>query len=123
MPCIESRSSVLVTRRYPEGSTRPLHEAGLDVDQWDSEEPMARGVLLAKARSVHAILASITERIDQELVDAAPLLEVVAEYGVGYDNIDVPACTRRGVVVCNTPGVLAETTADLTWALQASRTW
>jgi len=66
---------------------------------------------------VHGLLASITERVDQELLDAAPALRVVAEYGVGYDNIDVEACTRRGVVVCNTPGVLAETTADLTWSL------
>jgi glyoxylate reductase len=78
---------------------------------------MPRDVLLAKVRGVQGILASVTERIDQEVLDAAPSLKVVAEYGVGYDNIDVPACTRRGVVVCNTPGVLAETTADLTWAL------
>jgi glyoxylate reductase len=63
------------------------------------------------------MLASITERIDQQLLDRAPSLQVVAEYGVGYDNIDVEACTRRGVVVCNTPGVLAETTADLTFSL------
>jgi glyoxylate reductase len=78
---------------------------------------MSREVLLAKVGGVHGILASITERIDQELLDAAPALRVVAEYGVGYDNIDVEACTRRGVIVCNTPGVLADTTADLTWSL------
>jgi glyoxylate reductase len=78
---------------------------------------MSRALLLEKVGGVHAILASVTERIDQEVLDAAPALRVVAEYGVGYDNIDVDACTRRGVIVCNTPGVLADTTADLTWSL------
>jgi glyoxylate reductase len=109
--------SVLVTRSYPEGSTQPLYDAALDVHQWPDEQPMSRSRLLQEVSGVQGILAAITERVDQELLDAAPSLEVVAEYGVGYDNIDVPACTRRGVVVCNTPGVLAETTADLTWAL------
>jgi glyoxylate reductase len=111
---------VLVTRRFPDGSIQPLFEAGLDVEQWPAEEPMARAVLLRKVAHVEGLLASVTERIDQELLDAAPALRVVAEYGVGYDNIDVAACTRRGVLVCNTPGVLAETTADLTWALLLS---
>ncbi len=109
--------TVLVTRSFPEGSTQPLHDAGLDVRQWQHEEPMTRDALLSEVRQVRGILASVTERVDQELLDAAPSLQVVAEYGVGYDNIDVAACSRRGIVVCNTPGVLAETTADLTWAL------
>jgi glyoxylate reductase len=113
----DARPSVLVTRRFPDGCTRPLLEAGLDVQQWQPEEPMSREVLLQKVGSVQGMLASVTERVDQELLDAAPGLRVVAEYGVGYDNIDVEACTRRGVLVCNTPGVLAETTADLTWSL------
>jgi glyoxylate reductase len=89
----------------------------VDVDQWQPEEPMSRALLLEKVGGVQAILASVTERIDQEVLDAAPTLRVVAEFGVGYDNIDVDACTRRGVIVCNTPGVLSETTADLTWSL------
>jgi glyoxylate reductase len=59
----------------------------------------------------------ITERIDQELLDAAAELKVVATFGVGYDHIDVAACTKRGVAVCNTPGVLVETVADLTLGL------
>jgi glyoxylate reductase len=117
MPTDESQPSVLITRRFPEGSTQALLDARLDIRQWEKEEPMSRDVLLGEVHGVRAILASVTERIDQELLDAVPSLKVVAEYGVGYDNIDVAACTRRGVIVCNTPGVLAETTADLTWAL------
>jgi len=89
----------------------------LDILQWEHEDPMSRAILLGNVKSIKGMLASITERLDQELLDAAPSLRVVAEYGVGYDNIDVGACSRRGIVVCNTPGVLAETTADLTWAL------
>src|SRR5689334_3304753 len=102
-----SRPSVVVTRGYPDGGTRPLLEADLDVDQLQPEERMSRALLLEKVGGVQAILASVTERIDQEVLDAAPALRVVAEFGVGYDNIDVDACTRRGVIVCNTPGVLA----------------
>jgi glyoxylate reductase len=108
---------VLVTRRYPEGATQPLLSAGLDVDQWPQEDPMSRSLLLSKVSGVRGLLAAITERVDSSLLEAAPALRVVAEYGVGYDNIDVAACSARGVVVCNTPGVLASTTADLTWAL------
>src|SRR5215471_8665732 len=110
-------ATVLVTRLFPEGATRPLLDAGLDVRQWPAEAPMERAELLTQVGDVHAILASVTERIDQELLDAALALQVVAEYGVGYDNIDVDACSRRQILVCNTPGVLADTTADLTWSL------
>ena len=64
------------------------------------------------------ILTLLTDRVDDELLDAAgPGLRVVSNYAVGFDNIDVAACARRGVAVGNTPGVLTETTADLAWAL------
>ena len=64
------------------------------------------------------VLSLLTERIDDEVLDAAgPQLQVVANMAVGYDNVDVEACRRRGVVVTNTPDVLTEATADLTWAL------
>src|SRR5690242_206057 len=99
----ERRPSVLVTRRYPDGATQPLIDSGIDVDQWDTETPMSRETLLQKVSGVEGLLASITERIDAEVLDRAPQLRVVAEYGVGYDNIDVAACTSRGIVVCNTP--------------------
>ena len=64
------------------------------------------------------LLALLTDRVDDELLDAAgPGLRVVSNYAVGFDNVDVPACTRRGIAVGNTPGVLTETTADLAWTL------
>jgi glyoxylate reductase len=74
--------------------------------------------LLAHVRGVDAVLSLLTDRIDDELLDAAgPQLKVVANLAVGFDNIDVAACTRRGIPVGNTPGVLTETTADLAFIL------
>jgi glyoxylate reductase len=63
------------------------------------------------------LLTLLTERIDEALLNALPTVKVVSNMAVGFDNIDVDACTRRGVVVCITPDVLTETTADFTWAL------
>ena len=75
-------------------------------------------ILLEKVRGVDGLLSLLTDRVDDELLDAAgPQLKVVSNFAVGYDNIDVAACTRRGVAVGNTPGVLTETTADLAFAL------
>ncbi len=113
----DERPSVLVTRRIPEESLQPLRDAGVDIRQWESDDPMPREVLLAEAAPVRGLLPMVSDRVDAELLDAAPLLKVVGNYAVGYDNIDLSACTQRGVVACNTPGVLTETTADLAWAL------
>ena len=113
----DERPIVLVTRRIPDEGPRILRDAGLEVRQWESDEPIPREKLLAEVASAHGLLCMTTDRVDQALLDAAPRLRVVGNFAVGYDNIDVPACTRRRVVACNTPGVLAETTADLTWAL------
>jgi glyoxylate reductase len=73
---------------------------------------------LQRVSGCDGILTLLTDRVDDELLDAAgPGLRVVSNYAVGYDNVDVAACVRRGVAVGNTPGVLTETTADLAWAL------
>jgi lactate dehydrogenase-like 2-hydroxyacid dehydrogenase len=74
--------------------------------------------LLKRVAGCDGILTLLTDRVDDELLDAAgPVLRVVSNYAVGFDNVDVAACARRGVAVGNTPGVLTETTADLAWAL------
>lgn len=78
---------------------------------WPPEELARR--LAGKA----AAMATVMDRFDEPLLAAAPELKVIANIAVGYNNIDVPACTRRGIRVTNTPGVLDDTTADLTWAL------
>ncbi|HEX7000902.1 MAG TPA: D-glycerate dehydrogenase [Trueperaceae bacterium] len=109
---------MFVTRRLPEAGLAPLREAGLRVDVHDSDDPIARVDLLSHAAGASALITLMSERVDDELLDAAgPQLKVVANYAVGYDNIDVPACHRRGVVAANTPGVLDDATADMAFAL------
>jgi glyoxylate reductase len=102
----------------------PLQEAGLsllrgkiDYEIWEKEGAPVREDLLRGLGEVEGLLCSSPIRVDGELLDAAPKLKVVSNYGVGYDNIDVPEATRRGVRVTNTPDVLTPATADLTFAL------
>jgi glyoxylate reductase len=90
---------------------------GLEIDQWDEERPIPREELLRRAAFADAIVATLSDRVDAELLAAAPRLRVVANHAVGYDNVDVAACTTRRVWVCNTPDVLTDATADLTFAL------
>jgi len=108
---------VLVTRRIPEAGLRPVLEQ-TEADLWEDELPPPREELLRRVAGVEGLLSLLTDRVDEELLDAAgPQLKVVSNFAVGFDNIDVPACTRRGIPVGNTPGVLTETTADLAFAL------
>jgi lactate dehydrogenase-like 2-hydroxyacid dehydrogenase len=111
------RPRVFVTRRIPDEGLRQVLEA-TDADIWDGELPPPRDELLRRVAGVDGLLALLTDRVDDELLDAAgPNLRVVSNYAVGFDNVDVPACTRRGIPVGNTPGVLTETTADFAWTL------
>jgi len=88
-----------------------------DLRVWGSPGPVPRDVFLEEAGVAEGIFTLLTDRVDRELLDASPRLRVVANMAVGYDNIDVAECTRRGILVTNTPGVLTETTADLALAL------
>jgi len=114
---VTGRPRVFVSRRIPEEGLRPIAEAA-DTDLWPDDLPPPRDELLRRVAGVDGLLALLTDRVDDELLDAAgPQLRVVSNYAVGFDNVDVPACTRRGVAVGNTAGVLTETTADLAFAL------
>jgi len=113
----DARPHVFVARRIPDEGLRRIQEVA-DAEIWPDDLPPPRDVLLQKVAGCDGILALLTDRVDDELLDAAgPQLKVVSNYAVGFDNVDVPACTRRGVAVGNTPGVLTETTADLAWTL------
>jgi glyoxylate reductase len=90
----------------------------LEVEYWSGNERPPRPEVLKRVAGKDALICLLTEKVDRELLDAAgPNLRIVANVAVGYDNIDVPACTERSVAVTNTPGVLDETTADFTWTL------
>lgn len=109
---------VLITRRVPPPAVELLQSAGCSVESFEQEEPPTRAEILRQVAGVHAMIAMLSERIDAELLDAAgPGLRVVANFAVGIDNVDLAACAARGVRVTNTPGVLTDATADLTWAL------
>ena len=107
---------IFVTRRIPESALGPLRPFS-EVKIWKSDDAVPRHVLLREAGNAVALLATISEKIDPELLDHAPLLKIVANMAVGYDNVDVPALTNRGVLLTNTPGVLTQTTADLVFGL------
>jgi len=106
-----------VTRRLPQPALdiiRPI----ADFTLWDREDvPPAREVLLREVTQVDGLLSLLTDRIDGEVMDAAPRLRVVSNFAVGFDNIDIPAATQRRIVVTNTPEVLTETVADFAFCL------
>lgn len=106
-----------VTNRIPGPAIELLRQAGA-VRSDEREEAIPRADLLALVQGADAVLTLLHDQVDEELLEAAgPQLRCVANVAVGYDNVDVEAATRRGVVVTNTPGVLDDATADLTMAL------
>ncbi|HYY80295.1 MAG TPA: D-glycerate dehydrogenase [Actinomycetes bacterium] len=112
-----ARPRVLVTRRLPAPVLERL-AAACELEVWSGEGVMSREELLARVAGRAGLLTLLTDRVDAELLDAAgPGLRVVANYAVGFDNLDLDACTARGVLATNTPDVLTEATADLAWAL------
>ncbi len=110
-------SHVFVTRPLPAPGIGLLSDSGFEVRSNPEDRPLSREELLAGVREADALVCMLSDRIDRELLDSAPMLKVVANYAVGYDNIDVGAARKRGIEVTNTPGVLTEATADLAWAL------
>lgn len=105
-------------------STRPLFQAArtildqhFQVDYWKPPERIGRDELLKRVADKDGLVCLLTEKVDEELLTAAPKLRIAATVSVGYDNIDVAACTKHKVVATNTPGVLDDTTADFAWTL------
>ncbi len=114
---VDERWPVLVTRRLPAPAMQRISER-CDVTLHEGPLAIPRDRLLQDIRGKVGAVTLLTDRVDDEFLDAAgPQLGIVANYAVGFDNIDVEACTRRGVLCSNTPDVLTETTADTAWAL------
>jgi glyoxylate reductase len=110
------RPKVYITRQIPEEGLNIIKEVA-DMKIWEDEMPPSREVLLGEIEWVDGLVSLLTDKIDAELMEKAKKLKVVSNYAVGFDNIDLKEATRRGIMVTNTPGVLTETTADLTFAL------
>jgi glyoxylate reductase len=107
---------VFVTRIIPDGGLNTI-KAAFETDVWEHEKPPTKEELIERAKDCTALVSLLSDSIDREVIEALPNLKVIAQYAVGYNNIDLDAAHERGIVVTNTPGVLTETTADLTWAL------
>ncbi len=108
---------ILVTRRtFPE-SAAALRASGAEVVVWEDADSPTKEGLIAAVCDIDGLYAHITNQVDAEVMEAAPNLKVIAEFGVGYDNIDINAANERGIAVGNTPDVLSESTADEAFAL------
>jgi glyoxylate reductase len=117
-----TRPKVFIARRLPDVALNAI-SAVCDVELWPNQLPPSAEVLRDKVKDCDGLVSLLTDRVDAVLLDAAPRLKVVSNYAVGFNNVDVPACTARGVCVGNTPGVLTDATADIavTLLLSAAR--
>jgi glyoxylate reductase len=110
------KPKVYVTREMPERGLRIIKEK-FDAEVWPDYTPPPKKTIIEEAAKVDALATLLSDKIDAEVFDAAPKLKIVAQMAVGFDNIDIPEATKRGIYVTNTPGVLTETTADFAWTL------
>jgi glyoxylate reductase len=110
------KAKIFVTHPlYPDA--RNLLQSCCDCEFWSKLERPSREELLSRLKDKEGLVCLLTERIADDVLRAGPKLRIIANVAVGYDNVDVPALTRREVILTNTPGVLDETTADFAWAL------
>src|ERR1700719_3408820 len=111
-----ARPTVLATRPlFP--AAQKIINANCEVDYWTQPERISKEELFRRVKDKEGLVCLLTEKVDEELLAAAPKLRIAANVAVGYDNIMVADCTKRGVAATNTPGVLDETTADFAWTL------
>jgi glyoxylate reductase len=116
----QNKPKVFVARAIPEEGIKMLEEV-CEVEVWAEELPPSREVIMKKVEGVDGFLPLLTDKVDGEIMDAAGTqLKVISNYAVGYDNINVADATERGILVCNTPGVLTGTTSDLAFTLLVS---
>jgi len=111
-----SKPKVFVTRRLPKLALELLGKE-TDFELNPEDRVLRKGEIIAGVKEKDALLCLLTDKVDAEVMDASGRLKVISNCAAGFDNIDVNAATKKGIVVTNTPGVLTETTADLTWAL------
>ncbi|HVB33262.1 MAG TPA: D-glycerate dehydrogenase [Patescibacteria group bacterium] len=110
------RPRILSTHPLFDGPRKLLND-NFDVEYWSGARPIPRGELLARVRDKQGLICLLSEKVDEDLLAHAPRLKLAATVSVGFDHMDLAACTRHRVAATNTPGVLDETTADFAWAL------
>lgn len=110
------KPKILVTSELPGNAISRLEETA-EVEIHTGEEEMSKSQLMEKLQDKDALISLLVNEISKEVIDSAPLLKVISNYAVGFNNIDVDAASDRDIIVTNTPDVLTEATADLAWAL------
>jgi len=108
---------IFITRKIPQPGIDLLFNKNFNVEIFEENKPIPKEVLIEKVKRADALLPLLTDTISTEVMEAARNLKIIANYAVGYNNIDLEEANRRKIVVTNTPGILTEATADLTWAL------
>jgi glyoxylate reductase len=111
-----SKPKAYITRELPERGLKTIKQH-FDVEVWPEYAPPPKGVIIEKAKNVDVLVSLLSDKIDVEVFNAAPKLKIVSQLAVGFDNIDIPEATKRGIYVTNTPEVLTDTTADFAWSL------
>lgn len=106
---------IYISRRLPDEGLHLLQKYDLEI--YEGDAPPSKKEILRGIQGKDALISLLTDPIDKEIIDASPHLKIIANYAAGVDNIDISRATHKGIWVTNTPGVLTETTADLTWAL------
>ncbi|MBD3405383.1 MAG: D-glycerate dehydrogenase [Candidatus Lokiarchaeota archaeon] len=107
---------VFVTRKIPEKGLKLLKDE-VELHIWKEEFPPTKEEIIRQAKDSSGLITLLSDSIDAEVIDKLSDLKIISQYAVGYDNIDIEKATEKKIMVTNTPGVLTETTADLTWAL------
>jgi glyoxylate reductase len=108
---------VFITRELPEIAFKLLKENKIPFEYYKKDQPIPRQLLLQKIKNCNAMISLLTEKIDKEVIDLMPHCKIIANYAVGYNNIDIAYAKKKKIIVTNTPEVLTESTADLTMAL------
>jgi len=108
---------IFLSRIIPNPGIELLKQSEFDIDILYKEKPLSPKELRERVKDIHGLICLLDDTIDKELIDAAPDLEVISNMAVGYNNIDYHYAQSKGIAVCNTPGILTQSTAELAWAL------
>ena len=114
------KKKIYLTRIFPAHARDLLQNAGHDVNSWSEDRPMTQEELIREAKNYNALLCTVTDRIDKKFLNECSHLDIISQFAVGYDNIDIPEASRLGIPIGFTPDVLSEATADVAFGLMIS---
>ena len=117
-----TQKKIFITRQIPGPGIEMLKAEGFTLAIWPEDRPVPEDVFIQEGKDSHALVTLTSDRVDTRILDACKKLELIAQFGAGFDNIDIPAATRRGIAVSNTPGAMSEATADIAFGLMIAVT-